>query len=110
MLAAQMVPIHNALMNYARHVEPGGGWVDEASAARIVTKLAHTFVSQVEAFLRLRVAEEKTGQPVFTITAGGQAIVGKGMQAPGQMAPDRKAGASAPAASAGTNVVRMPEK
>jgi hypothetical protein len=110
MIVAQMIPVHAALMKYARHVELGGsGWVDEASAARNVSKLAHTFVSQIEAFLRLRIAEEKVAQHV-SMTAGDQAIVGNGMQAPGEMAVDRKAGAPARAALAGTNVVRMPER
>jgi hypothetical protein len=61
MLAAQMFAVHNAIMKYARHVEPAGGWVDENLAARTLTKLAHTFVTQTEALVRLRTAGDKGG-------------------------------------------------
>jgi hypothetical protein len=103
MLAAQMFAVHNAIMKYARHVEPAGGWVDEDLAARTLSKLSHTFVSQLEALHRLRTAEEKVAQHVF-IAAGGQSNTGKAMQAASEEITERKAAAG----SVGTNVVHIP--
>jgi hypothetical protein len=97
MLATHMFAVHNAIMKYARHVEPAGGWIDEDLAARTLVKLAHTFVAQTEALARLRTAGEKVAQHV-SIAAGGQS------QAPTEEILERKADA----ASVGTNVVHMP--
>jgi hypothetical protein len=103
MLAAHMFAVNNAIMKYARHVEPAGGWIDEALAARTLNKLAHTFVTQIEAWLRLTTAGEKVAQHV-SIAAAGQSNTGNAAQAPNEEILERKADA----ASVGTNVVHMP--
>jgi hypothetical protein len=104
MLAAHMVPVHNAIMKYARHLDPGGGYIDEDLAARTLNKLARTFVTQIEALLRLRTAGEKVMAQHAPIAAGGQSITGNATQAPNEKIPERKA----EAAPVGTNVVHMP--
>jgi len=103
MLATHMFAVHNAIMKYARHVEPAGGWVDEDLAARTLVKLTHTFVTQTEALARLRTAGEKVAQHV-SIAAAGQSNTGNAAQAPNEEILERKADA----ASVGTNVVHMP--
>jgi hypothetical protein len=107
MLAAQMAAVHMSIMTYARRLTIGGTIEEQDIAQGILSKVARTFVQQLEAMHRLFGGEKVFLQQV-SVAEGGQAIVGNVTQALGDKTPGGEAGGSARVASVGTNVVRMP--
>jgi hypothetical protein len=77
MLAAQMAAVHNATMNFARHLARAENIPQQDSAERAFNKLARTFAAQVAALkdYRSRGEQRMTVQHVH-VGEGGQAIVG----------------------------------
>lgn len=77
MLATQMVAVHNAMLNSARHLRVSETFQQRDSNGNLVNKLARTFASQVEALKRYRTGgQQKVTVEHVTVNEGGQAIVG----------------------------------
>jgi hypothetical protein len=107
MLAAQMAAVHMATMKYARGLTIGGTIGEQDVAQGILSKLARTFVTQMEAMHRYQFGGENVLVQQVCVAEGGQAIVSNLTQELGEKTPEEEAGGSAPVASADTNVVRM---
>jgi hypothetical protein len=79
MLAAQMVAIHSAMMRAARRLAQSTERHEQEAACNMVSKLARTYATQVEALKKYRSAGEqviRVQHQYVTVHEGGQAIVG----------------------------------
>ena len=107
MLAAQMAAIHVATMTFARRLAHVGNIAQQDSAERALSKLARTYVTQMEALKRYRTGgEQKVTVQHVSVSEGGQAIVGNVTQ--GAPAPQDQGQASTTPALTDNSKPAMP--
>jgi hypothetical protein len=107
LLAAEMSAIHATMMKFAQHLSIAETTQEVDSFGNVISKLARTFATQMDALQRYRSGgEQKVTVQNVSVSEGGQAIVGNVTQT--ARSDDKAKDAASPAAITNAQTAPMP--